>query len=263
MNELVAWSGLVAPWVYGGILMLLRLGTCFATMPDFGTGQVPGRIRLLFALALTIAMDSALGLVSVPLPAAPFVIITAAAREVVIGAALGTAVRLITAAAQMAGDLVGLSMGLSLATLFDTTAGEAPLATGRLFSLVAGLMFFAFGGHLIIVETLFHHFRLFPVGVGELMLPSLDALAGALTHIVHAAVLMAAPVLVVALLLNVAIGFVMRVVPSVNIFSIGIGILMLGGFAVLGLAGDTLMMFVDHEVRALPERMFQLSGGGP
>ena len=34
-------------------------------------------------------------------------------------------------------------------------------------------------------------------------------------------------------------------------------------FAVLGLAGDTLMMFVDHEVRALPERMLELSGGGP
>lgn len=250
-----------APAVYGGVLILLRLVTCLLMMPELGPGYMPMRSRVALAITITIAIDSGLGLVAVPVPDNVATLFVHLLRELLFGAALGLAVRLVNATVQMAGDLVGLSMGLSLATFFDQSAGEMPLAMGRLFALVASLLFFALGGHLVVVGALFEHFAQHPVGLTDIAIPSLEALADVTRHMVETAVLLAAPVVVVSLVLNVAMGFVMRVVPAMNLFNIGIGILLTGGFLALALEGDAMVVLLGHELQALPDAMFTLSGG--
>ncbi|MFO0750642.1 MAG: flagellar biosynthetic protein FliR [Myxococcota bacterium] len=257
--------GLGMPWVMGALFIALRLGAALAMLAEVGRGIVPARTRLAMVLVLTICLDLSLGGVTVAVPtgpAWPASLLIMAAREVVLGSSLGLAVRLINSAVQMAGDLVGLSMGLSLATLFDQTAGELPLATGRLFGLVASLMFFAMGGHLVVVAGLFAHLKAYPVGVDHIVLPSLTALSQALSDSVETAVILAAPVLVVSLLLNVAMGFVMRLVPSVNLFNIGVGVLMVGGFVALAFESAAMRVSIDRQIEELPERMDDLAGQG-
>jgi len=261
MVDITPYLDLAAPAIYGGALVFLRILTCLLMMPELGPGYLPMRARLALAVALTVALDTGLGLVTVAVPDAIGTLLFHLTREVLLGAALGLAVRLISAAVQMAGDLVGLSMGLSLATLFDPSAGEMPLAMGRLFGLVAAMLFMALGGHLVVVGALYEHFAQHPVGLAEIAIPSLDALMEATQHAVETAVLLASPVIVVGLVLNVAMGFVMRVVPSMNLFNIGIGILLTGGFLALALEGDAMVVLLGHELEALPDRMFTLAGG--
>lgn len=263
MEDLLTKAELATPWLYGGLLIALRLAACLALLPEIGGRMAPMRVRLALVVLATVALDSGLGLVAVPLPNSALSVIVAAAREVVLGAALGLAVRLINATVQMAGDLAGLSMGLSLATLFDLSAGEAPNAMGRLFGLIASLLFFAVGGHLIVIGALFEHLRHYPVGDADFVLPSLEAIAEAGSHAIRTAVLLSAPVLVVALLLNVAMGFVMRVVPSMNLFNIGIGVLLISGLVALGVESETVRVFFEREIEGLPEAMHRLAGGGP
>jgi flagellar biosynthetic protein FliR len=261
MGDLAPLLDLGAPAIYGGVLIFVRLTTCLLMLPELGPGYMPMRARIAMAIAITIALDAGLGLVTVAVPEDPATLLLHLLRETLLGAALGLAVRLINASVQMAGDLVGLSMGLSLATFFDQSAGEMPLAMGRLFALVASLLFFSLGGHLVVVGALFEHLAQHPVGLTEIVLPSLPALALAAQHIVETAVLLAAPVVVVSLVLNVAMGFVMRVVPSMNLFNIGIGILLTGGFLALALEGDAMVALLGHELEALPEHMSTLAGG--
>lgn len=249
------------PFVLGALFIALRLGAALGMLAELGRGIVPARTRLALVLALTICLDLALGGVAVPIPhgeAWPAALLIMSAREVVLGAALGLSVRLINAAVQMAGDLVGLSMGLSLATLFDSTAGEMPLATGKLFGIVASLLFMAMGGHLVVVAGLFEHLKAYPVGVVDIVVPSAGAVGVALAETFQTAVMLSAPVLVVALLLNVAMGFVMRLVPSVNLFNIGVGILMIGGFVALAFESEAMRVTIDRAIEELPERMHDL-----
>lgn len=261
MGDVLPWLDLVAPMLYGGVLLMLRLTTCILMLPELGPGYMPMRSRLVLAFALTVALDSGLGLVAVPVPDSIATTLIHLAREVLFGAALGLAARVVTAAVQMAGDLVGLSMGLSLSTFFDQSAGEMPLAMGRLFGLVATLMFMALGGHLVVVGALFEHLRDYPVGVAEIVVPSLGDIALTMSHALETAVILASPVVVVSLVLNVAMGFVMRVVPSMNLFNLGIGILLLGGFFALALEGDSLVVLLGHEIDHLPTAMHTLAGG--
>lgn len=263
MEGLLPWAELTAPWIWGGALIFLRLLGCLVMMPDLGSTSVPPRIRLILALTLTVAIDAALGLVAIPPPTSPLMILPAVAREVVIGAALGLAVRLVYAAVEVAGDLVGINMALSLNVLFDAASGQQTIATGRLFGVIATLLFFAFGGHLIVVSGLFEHLRAHPVGGGEWILPTASDVASAGVDMMRHAVILSAPVIAITLVLNMAMGFIMRVVPSINLFGVGLGILMIGGFIALGFEGDALRVFVERELDRLPDRMFEYSGSAP
>lgn|GEM_PF-193820 len=266
MDGLLPWAQLAVPVAWGGALMFVRVATLLTLMPDLGDRTVATRVRVALALAITIALDAGVGVVAIQPPEHVLMMLPALAREVVLGAALGLAVRLIYAAVQAAGDIAGINMGLSLDILFNAAAGEQQLSMGRLFTVVATLLFFAIGGHLIVVGTLFEHLRSFPVGDAAFVLPSAEVIADAGVHMMRSAALLAAPVIAVTLILNMAMGFIMRVVPSVNIFGIGLSILMIGGFLALGLEGEAIRIFFGHELDALPERMFELSGvlpGGP
>ena len=260
MDALLPWANLAGPLTWGGALIFVRIAACLAMMPDLGDRTTPARARFALAMALTVAIDAGLGVVAVALPDHALMMLPLLAREVVMGAALGLAVRLIFVTAEVAGDLVGINMGLSLDILFNAAAGEQQLAMGRLFAVSATLLFFALGGHLIVTGALFEHLRSYPVGDAAFALPSLEAIAQAGVHMFRSAVLLASPVIAVTLILNMAMGFVMRVVPSVNLFGIGLGLLMIGGFLALGLEGDALRLFFARELDALPQRMFELSG---
>jgi flagellar biosynthetic protein FliR len=261
MSELEPLLTVLSPLIYGGALVFLRVFTCLVMMPEFGTGYLPRRSRLILGLLISTAMYSGLGLPTVPVPEFLPNILIQVCREILFGAALGLSVRVLIAVCQMGGDLIGLSMGLSMSTFFDTTSGEAPLAMGRLFGLVAVMLFISLGGHLVVAAALFEHLEAHPAGLLVVELPSLEALAKIGLHMFETALLIAAPVVVITLLLNVAMAFVMRVVPSMNIFNIGIGILLIGGFIALSFEGQALVVLLGHEIEALPSRMHELAGG--
>ncbi|PKN54710.1 MAG: hypothetical protein CVU56_25145 [Deltaproteobacteria bacterium HGW-Deltaproteobacteria-14] len=266
MDALLPWANIATPLAWGGALVFLRVMACLTMMPDIGDRTVSMRVRVMLGLVLTVALDAGLGVVAVAPPEHTLMMLPVVAREIVLGAALGLAVRLIYAAIQVGGDIAGINMGLSLDVLFNAASGEQQLALGRLFGVIATLFFFALGGHLIVTATLFEHLRAFPVGDGAFALPSTEVIAEVGVHMMRSAVLLAAPVLAVTLILNMAMGFIMRVVPSINIFGVGLSILMIGGFVAMSLEGEAVRLFIEHELDALPERMFELSGvlpGGP
>lgn len=261
MDALEPYLSLAGPTLYGGALVFVRILTCLQMMPELERGYVPMRARLMLALLLTVTIHLGLALPAVAIPEFMPHILVHIAREVVFGAALGLSIRLITATCQMAGDLVGLSMGLSMSTFFDQTAGEAPLSMGRLFAIIAMLLFVALDGHTVVTLSLAAHFKLHPTGLLLIEPPTLGAIAQVGVDMFRTAFLLAAPVVVVTLLLNIAMGFVMKVVPSLNLFNIGIGILLIAGFFALSYGGDALRILVGHELDSLPERMRQFAGG--
>lgn len=261
MDALEPMLSLFGPTLYGGALVFLRIFTSLQMLPELERGYVPTRARLLLALLLTITISLGLDLPAVAIPEFWPHILIHIAREVVFGAALGLAVRLVTATCQMAGDLVGLSMGLSMSTFFDQTSGEAPLSMGRLFAIIAMLLFVSLEGHVVVAMTLAVHFKLHPSGLLVVEPPAISALAAIGVDMFRTAFMLAAPIVAVALLLNIAMGFVMKVVPSLNIFNVGIGILLVAGFLALTYGGDAMRILVEHELAALPERMAAFAGG--
>ena len=211
-------------------------------------------------MGLSLMLITGLEGVQVAVPNSPVILGLLLAREVLIGAALGFAMRMIETVAQIAGSFAGISMGLSLNVFVDPTTGDQSIALGSLLAIGTALLFVIMGGHHIFLLAMFEHFKVVPVGQLTYAAPSAEVLGGMIGHISFVGLRLAAPVLISTLVMNVALGFIGRTVTSVNIFGIGLGMLMMVGFLSLGTQPDALRVWVDTALHALPETMFRMTG---
>ena len=93
-------------------------------------------------------------------------------QQLLIGISLGFAVRLVFAAIELAGEVVGLQMGLNFAGFFDPLTASQTTATSRFFGAIVGWLFIVINGHLLVIAALVQSFNAFPVGDRALRLPA-------------------------------------------------------------------------------------------
>ncbi len=208
MIDLLNTSEVFAPYILGAILILLRLATLTMLVPGMSQNMVPMRIRMLLIATITFILDVSLGVVAVPVPASPFALFAMIFREVLIGAGMGLAVRLIFSAVTSAGAVAGVAMVLSLNTLVDPASGDENLTLGSMMGLSAALIFVSMDGQHVIIGALHTHLAQFPVGIVEYTPPTLAVMGDGGSQLVATALLLAAPVVAVALLVNIALTLV-------------------------------------------------------
>lgn len=206
--------------VAAGLWPALRALAILATAPVLSNRAVPRAVKIALALAIAFLLAPAL-------PAPPAVALGSAesfaiaGQQVAIGAALGFAVRLAMAAVEMAGEVVGLQMGLSFAGFFDLSNPQGANAAGSLLSLTATLLFLALDGHLMVLGALAESFRVFPVGEFPARLLATDDFARMGGQVFSIALTLALPMITVMLFANLALGVIARAAPQLNIFSFG------------------------------------------
>jgi flagellar biosynthesis protein FliR len=253
--DLLPWVDLATPYALGTLLMMARLGTATMWMPGLSAGRIPARVRLMTVMVFAIVMSMGLGGIAIPMPSDPFTLALMVGREVLVGSGIGFAVRLVVLGAEVAGSMAGISMGLSLNVLVDPSTGDQSVSLGSLLAICAMLLFVAFGGHDIVLWTLFEHFQHFPVGETTYLAPDPEKLADAFVSTVRTGMQLASPAMVVTLTLNISLAFVSRAVPSVNIFGVGLGMLMLTGWMALGMEGEAVVVTTEQAMQRLPHNM--------
>ncbi len=253
-------GGLAVGYVLGAMLLLARVATLTVWLPGLNANSTPMRVRMMASMVLALVLDLGLGGVFLTIPESPWILGLMLIREVLIGAAMGMAVRVLLAVAEVAGSLAGISMGLSLNVMVDPTSGDQSLPLGSLLGIAAALMFVALGGHRMVLLTLYEHMSYLPVGELTLAVPKATVIAELGGHLARTALGLASPAIVVALVLNIALAFVSRAVPAVNIFGIGLSMLLLGGLLALSMEGEGLRLYMEQAVDSLPVRMVELAG---
>jgi flagellar biosynthetic protein FliR len=222
--QLNAWLAMFA-WPLARILALI------ASAPVIGNPSVPASVKIGLGLLLTI-------LVAPLLPAPPSLDPASAAgllilaQQVLIGLAMGFAMQVVFHAAEMAGELIGLQMGLGFATLYDASVpGFIPII-GQYLGIVVSLAFLAIDGHLLLLSALVESFQVLPFA--PLSAPSgLHALVEWGGSIFSYSLCLSLPLLAALLITNVALGILTRAAPQLNIFVVGFPLTILMGMLVL------------------------------
>lgn len=216
--------------VEGFILAFIRAGVAIALMPVFGYHAVPMQVKagLGFILALTLAPMAAQQIAAAPPGALP--VVAAAAAEAVVGIFIGLVAALILVAAEMAGTLVGMQMGFDSVSLLDPLVQHEVNVIGQMQYLLAFVIFIALDAHHYLISALSESFRLIPLG-GLVWQPQMTPFYSRLVaDTIDIALKLAAPVLTIILISEVALGFVARAMPQMNVFiisfplKIGIGL---------------------------------------
>ena len=216
------------------VFPLARILALVSTAPVFGNRGVPRRIRLGLGLALTLVIVPLAGPIPEISPSS-FEGLRVLIQQIVIGTAMGMAMRIVFAAVDLAGELIGLQMGLGFATFFDPLHGNNAPVIAQLMSLLTVLFFLALNGHLLMISTLAQSFVVVPIGAeifGARDATSLVFLGG---QMFAAGLTLALPVVAALLITNLALGVLTRAAPQLNIFAVGFPITLLLGFFTLAL----------------------------
>ena len=154
--------------------------------------------------------------------------------------ALGFALQVAFAGPVLAAEVIGGSMGLSMAMTTDPQGGGQSTAFGQYFTIVLTLIFLGIGGHLQWLALLIESFRAFPPGQTWLGGDAGAQIAGFGSQMFAFALLIALPITLVLLLVQVLTGILSRSAPSLNLFALGLPAGVLAGLGALIIAAPLL-----------------------
>lgn len=234
------------PYTWAGALLFCRLGAVLMLAPGWGESSVPARFRLSAALMATIAIAPTLLDQIPPLPAELSKAVVLIIGEILIGIMMGAGARILMSALQVGGQVIGISSGLAMASQFDPTIGSSSAIIGVFMSMTSLVLIMAAGIHRDMLQAAVDSYQLFipgePLPIGDVAQWELGAMSTAF----KLGIQIAAPILVVALVFNLSIGLVSRLIPQVQIFFIAMPIQVMLGLSIMTfILGGGLLVWLD------------------
>ncbi len=156
-----------------------------------------------------------------------------ALSEVVIGLVLGLAANFMMEAPMMAGQILGVQMGYSLATLFDPQTNADTPVMAEFHRLAAVLIFLQLNVHHWLLRAVVKSFAYLPPGTASSNFAAASGLLHAAGGIFLSGVQIAAPGLAATLVADVALGFLGKASPQLPVLFIGLAVKNLLGLAML------------------------------
>ena len=227
--------------VFAFMLIFTRIGAVIMLFPGVGEPYVPPRARMMLAFTISVLLLEPLFGHLPTLPPSVAETGRLILSEMFIGLLFGTLVRMAFGALESAGMLIGLQSGLSNATMLNPAlATQSPLPSA--FLSTAGLvLIFLTGLDHFLLRAMVGLYDVFPVG-GELMI------GDAAQTVMHTAnrsfaigIELAAPFLIMGMLLLTALGIMQRLMPSVQIFMLSMPMQIWGGLALFSLTSTAIL----------------------
>jgi flagellar biosynthetic protein FliR len=243
-------------WLAMFMWPLARVLGLMATAPVFSNAAVPARIKLVLGLAIAVAVAPAAGPMPEVSPGSGAGILILVG-QCIIGATLGFAMQVAFAAADLAGDLCGLQMGLGFASFYDPQSAGNSAILSQFFGIIATLILLAGNGHLLMLGALTQSFQAIPISASMLPAGSLAQVAEWGSLVFRYGLLMSLPLLVAMLIANLALGVLTKAAPQLNIFAVGFPLTIFSGFVVIWMG----MPYFAPVLEQLPQMGIELMLG--
>ncbi|MBL8744967.1 MAG: flagellar biosynthetic protein FliR [Phycisphaerae bacterium] len=228
-------SATIGEHLPGFALVLSRLTGIFLFAPLFSSPALPRKIRALLAFGFAAAVYPAVvGAGSLPSRLEMFDLVPLMGSELLIGLAIGVLASIPLFTAQLAGVIMGQQMGLGLASVYNPAVDFEGDTLGQVLFFVALASYLVAGGLESVFGALLSTFESIRIGGLGAQDTPLDLLVAITASGFSLALRLALPVLLILMLESVAVGFIMKTVPGLNIMNIGFPIrILLGLFMVV------------------------------
>lgn len=238
-------------------LLLVRPGMVVMTAPALGGVHVPPHVKV--GLTALIAFGL-LPSVQVPLASGDVGLSVMIARELAIGMSLALVTRALIGAAEMGGHLASYQMGFSYGATVDPSSGVRHTTFASLYGLLATLTFLGVNGHHTLLRALADSFVHVPIGGGDISQSLVGSVTQILALLFTVGVRLAAPVVVVLLLVELGIGLISRTAPALSSTVIGAPLRIVIGLAVLALVIATVPGVVSSVIDRVIRLALQMAG---
>ena len=224
-------------------LLFLRISGILISSPVFGRKNVPNMMKISFCAMLT-----AVFLIGLPAPESypsyenllEYVLICF--RELLFGASMGFILTVMFDLTYTAGSLMDYQIGFSMASMYDLQNNTQTPISGNLFYIALLVIFFGYDGHLKLIEIIHRTVEACPIGTAmvprEILWVAVDVMSSSFAM----AVMLAMPVIAAGVMTEIALGVIIKNVPQMNMFVVGIPMKIVIGLLMLVL---TLALFVN------------------
>ncbi|MBA3004072.1 MAG: flagellar biosynthetic protein FliR [Desulfurivibrio sp.] len=246
------------------VIILTRVAPLLFFMPVIGSPSVPAQVKILLALMVALVLLPVVRVDTRLLAGAPLGFAMLVLTEVILGATLAVFARCVFAAVEVAGQMVGIQMGLGMAGVMDPQLGSQVSPIGMLWNLTAILIFLGINGHHMFFSTLVESFDWIRPGTLNLTQATFDGLMQGASQMFVLAVKIMAPAGAALFFSHVAMGIIAKTVPQIPIMIVGLPMNIAVGFIFVGLSlGYFLPLMVTHFetlARLLPKLAMGMGG---
>lgn len=232
---------------------MIRVSAFLLASPFFSLRAVNVRVRVLLAALLTLMIY--------PLIDWPIIDPYSAAglreifNQILIGTVMGMLLQIVNAALVIGGQAVSSAMGLGMANMIDPNMGNVPVIS-QFFIICSTLIFMGIGGHVLVISLVLESFKTLPIG--QMLAP--DMLMAVLLQwssmIFLGGLLLALPIMVSLLFVNIGVGVITRAAPALNIFAVGFPAMIMVGMVLLA----TSMTSIGYRIQWLWRESFNVVG---
>ena len=214
------------------LIINLRIGAFLLSAPFFGTRMVPLQIRIVFSICLGVFLMGQITLPEMEVLTS-FLVIPLILQELAIGLCVGLTITILFAAAELAGEKIASTSGLSFAMQVDPGGGGQTPVISQILKLFLLVIFFSLNGHMVVISLMIDSYSSVPIGTpliyAVLIQSGIDA-AGLMFAFAASIML---PVAAVLFMINLCIGIITKSAPQLNLFSFGFPITLLSVFVLL------------------------------
>lgn len=218
-----------APGAAGSLFLFgARVSGLVLVAPLFSARPVPAMVRAGLIVAITVMLMPVTTLAPVPATTVPAVL-----SEALVGFTIGIGAAFLVGAAEAAGELLGIQIGLQGSALVDPLSHQQSTATGQFLQLFAVTLLLTLNAHVVMLDALRSSAELIPVGTAGHLRDGLWRLVGLGGHLFLLGLRFAAPVIGVVLLITIALAVLSRAAPQLNILSLAFPVQIIAGLAAL------------------------------
>ncbi|TWT44304.1 flagellar biosynthesis protein FliR [Phycisphaerae bacterium RAS1] len=214
-------------------LVASRLAGLILFQPILTSLAVPPNLRVLLVLGLA-AMTTPFVSLPAPAPDSPLAFLVAMGGELLLGAALGLASLVCFVGLQMGGLLIAQESGSAFGAIADPSTNEEMSELSVFYAQMGAVVFLITGGHRVVLSICLDSLTALPLlaDVNSLQRGAEVALNAATVGL-ELAVRVAAPTVLTLFLVNIAMGFISKALPQLNVLSVGFSMKSLIGFALI------------------------------
>lgn len=219
--------------IEGFLLLLGRLSGLFLSAPIFSSRQIPTRIKIFVLVLLSATLSYVIPVNIAVAIDNPGMFLAAMVIEIVVGYTIGFVAYVVFGAIQLAGQLMDMQMGFGIVNVVDPLSGTQIPLMGNLTQTLALLMYLAIDGHHYLLQALIQSYQVIPVWGLHLNTSFFELLMTIAAQMFVIAVKIASPIITAILVADIAMGFVARTVPQMNVFIVGLPLKILVGLMAL------------------------------
>lgn len=236
------------------LLVITRISGTFLLNPFLGKKNIPAALKVGLAIIIAVGITPALNQANPEIDSL-FLFVMIILKEMFIGFGIGIIMQLFVSIPLIAGEAIDMQLGLGMGKVYDPQSNVSMALTGSVYNILFTLIFFASNGHLTLIKIITESCRLFPLGNDIINFEIGSYVVFLFGDILILSLKLAMPVIVIEFITEAGLGILMRIVPHINIFAVGLQVKLAVGLTIVILTIPIASRILDSSMTYMFERV--------